>query len=102
MGIHDILVTIRIQILGSVPLTNTSGCGSGRPKKHTNPEPETGTLVNLHHSSKIKSQKKLQNSRNQDVSHYFCLMMERSVSGSVLVTNGSGSVTTTLAVMHTV
>jgi hypothetical protein len=30
--IRDILVRIRIRILGSVPLTNRSGCGSGRPK----------------------------------------------------------------------
>jgi hypothetical protein len=35
--IRDILVRILIQILGSVPLTNRSGCGSGRPKKHTDP-----------------------------------------------------------------
>ncbi len=30
LQIRDILV--RIRILGSVPLTNASGCGSGRPK----------------------------------------------------------------------
>ncbi len=34
LGIRDILVRIwmRIRILGSVPLTNGSGCGSGTPK----------------------------------------------------------------------
>ncbi len=59
------------------PTTSGSGCGFG-------------TLVHLHHSSKIKSHtlKKLQNSRNQGFSYYFCLMMEGS--GSVLVANGSG------------
>jgi hypothetical protein len=37
LRIRDILV--RIQILGSLLLTNGSGCGSGRPlKKHTDPE----------------------------------------------------------------
>jgi hypothetical protein len=33
---------------------------------------------------------KSQNSRNQGFSHYFCLMMEGSRSGSVLVANRSG------------
>jgi hypothetical protein len=34
LGIRDILVRtrMRIRILGSVPLTNGSGCGSGRPE----------------------------------------------------------------------
>jgi hypothetical protein len=34
LGIREILVPIRmrIRILGSVPLTNRSGCGSGRPR----------------------------------------------------------------------
>jgi hypothetical protein len=35
--IRDILVRILIRILGSVPLTNRSGCGSGRPKIRTDP-----------------------------------------------------------------
>jgi hypothetical protein len=49
-------------------------------------------LVHLHHSSKIKVIKKSQNSRNQGFSYryYFCLMMEGSGDGSVLVINGSG------------
>ncbi len=42
LGIRDILV--RIRILGTVPLTNGSGCGFL-------------TLEHLHHSSKIKSHK---------------------------------------------
>jgi hypothetical protein len=38
-----------------------------------------------------KIQKKSQNSRNQGFSNYFCLMTERSGSGSKPLTNGSGS-----------
>jgi hypothetical protein len=53
-----------------------------------------GKLVHLHHSSKIKNHNKLQNSRNQGFSYYFCLIMEGSWAifgaGSVLVTDGSG------------
>ncbi len=45
--------------------------------------------VHLHHLSKIKSQKDLQNSRNQGFSYYFCMMIEGS--GSIPLTNGSGS-----------
>jgi hypothetical protein len=45
--------------------------------------------VHLHHFSKIKSNKKSQNSRNQGFSYYFCLMKEGS--GSVPLTNGAGS-----------
>jgi hypothetical protein len=44
---------------------------------------------------KDKSQKESQNSRNQCFSYYFCLMIERSgagsESGSIPLTNGSGS-----------
>ncbi len=48
--------------------------------------------VHLHNFSKIKSQKKSRNSRNQYFSYYFCLMIEGpgSKSGSVLLTNWSG------------
>jgi hypothetical protein len=45
--------------------------------------------VNLHHFSKIKSQKESQNSRNQGFCYYFCMMIEGS--GSIPLTNGSGS-----------
>ncbi len=47
----------------------------------------------LHHFSKIKSQKESQNSRNQGFSYYFCMMIEGSgsVSGSIPLTNASGS-----------
>ncbi len=38
-----------------------------------------------------KSKKKSQNSRNQGFSYYFCLMIEGTGSGSVPLTNGSGS-----------
>jgi hypothetical protein len=38
--------------------------------------------VHLHHFSKIKSQKKSQNSRNQGFSYYFCMMKEGSGSGA--------------------
>ncbi len=47
--------------------------------------------VLLHHFSKIKSKKKSQNSRNHGFSCYFCSMIEGSGSGSILLTNGSGS-----------
>ncbi len=45
--------------------------------------------VLLHHFSKIKNHKKLQNrtGRNQGFSYYFCLMTEGS--GSIPLTNGS-------------
>jgi hypothetical protein len=55
-----------------MPLTNGSGFGS----------------VEFHHFSKIKVQKKSQNSRNQGFSYYFCLI---EGSGSIPLTNGSGS-----------
>jgi hypothetical protein len=73
LRIHDILVWIRIR--GSMPLTNGSGfgygsgCGSG--------------------SFYFHFQKKSQNSENQGLSHYFCLMIEGSVY--IPLTNGSGS-----------
>jgi hypothetical protein len=44
-----------------------------------------------HNFPKIKSQKESQNSMNQDFSYYFCTMTERSGSGSIPLTNGSGS-----------
>ncbi len=51
--------------------------------------------VHLHHFSKIKSQKESDNSRNQDFSYYFCMMIEGSgsgaESGSIPLTSGSGS-----------
>jgi hypothetical protein len=51
----------------------------------------------LQHFSKIKSQKDLQNSRNQGFSYYFCTMIvgsgsgSRAGSGSIPLTSGSGS-----------
>ncbi len=65
LRIRDTLVRIRIRILGSGPLTNGFGCGSGRPKKYG-----SGTVVPVHfyHSSKIVSHIEVKNSRNQDFS----------------------------------
>jgi hypothetical protein len=51
----------------------------------------SGTLVHLHHSSKIKVIKKSQNSRIRGFSCYFCYMMEVSGAGAVLLSNGYGS-----------
>ncbi len=45
----------------------------------------------LHHFSKIQSQTKSQNSRNQGFSYYFCLTIEGSGSGSISLADGSGS-----------
>jgi hypothetical protein len=45
----------------------------------------------LYYFSKIKSQKKSQNSRNQGFSYYFCMIREGSGSGSIPLTNGSGA-----------
>ncbi len=75
-----------IRILGSVPLSNGSGCRYGRPK----------IIRILWNRMRIrntgKSHKKSQNSKlEQGFFHYFCLMMEGSGDASVLVTNGSGS-----------
>ncbi len=89
------------QCWGSLTFWYGSGCGFSDPHLWlTDPDvnpggPKTygswfGTLVHLHHSSKIKVINSLQNSRNQGFSYYFCLMMKGSGDGSVLVTNGSG------------
>ncbi len=47
--------------------------------------------VHLHHFSKMKVKKKSQNSINQGFSLYFCLMIEGSGSGSIPLSNWSGS-----------
>jgi hypothetical protein len=47
--------------------------------------------VPLHYFSKIKSQKESQNSRIQDFSYYFCMMIEGSGSGSIHLSSGSES-----------
>jgi hypothetical protein len=58
LRIRDILgIQMLIGILGAVPLTNESGCGSGRPKTYGSNG--SGTLVHLQHSSKIKSHKEV-------------------------------------------
>ncbi len=100
-GIHDILVWIRIRIWirGSMPLTNGSGSGScyfrhwpSRCQQNTRYFLKSCSAyhfskVLLHHFSKIKIQKKSQNSRNQDCSYCFCLLIE----GSIPLSNRSGS-----------
>ena len=58
LRIRDMLVRIhmRMRILGSVPLTNGSECGSGRPNN-------AGTFISFFKDKKVI--KKSQNSRNQ-------------------------------------
>ncbi len=110
LQIYDILVWIRIRIWirASMTLNNGSGSrfGSGscyfrhwssRCQQKTNLEKSFSAhyflKVHLHHFSKIKkkSKKKSQSGRNQGFSYYFCLVIEGSVSGSIHLTNGSGS-----------
>ncbi len=103
MQIHDILGWIRIR--GSMPLTYGFGSGSWiwillfssltfkMPAKNlffnTIFSAYSFLKVHLHHFSKIKSQKESQNSRNQGFSYYLCMKIEGS--GSIPLTNGSGS-----------
>ncbi len=73
-------------------LWHVSGCRFGRPKnililRIRMRVQNTGTF---YHYSQLKVKKKLQKSGNQRFSYYFCVMMEGSGAGSVLVTNGSG------------
>jgi hypothetical protein len=115
LRIHDILGWIRIRIRGSMPLTNGSGSGSWirillfssltfkMPAKtnffNTIFSPYDFLKLHLHHFSKIKIQKELQNRMNQGFSYYFCMMIEGSGSGSragsgsgsIPLTSGSGS-----------
>jgi hypothetical protein len=71
LRIRDILVRIRMpmRILGSVPLANGS-MWIREAQKHTRIR-NTDTFT---HSSKIRSHKNSQNSRNQGFSYYFCLI----------------------------
>ncbi len=83
---------IWIRIRGSMPLTNGSGCGSGsfyfhhwpsRCHQKTNFKKSFSAyyfLKVLFTSFFKKVKKKSQNSRNQDFSYYFCLMIEGSGS----------------------
>ncbi len=102
MTLHDIFVWILIR--GSMPLTNGSWSGfeSGSCYFRHWPSRCQQKLilfkifsayyflkVHFHHFSKIKSQKELQNSRNQGFSYYFWMMIEGS--GSIPLTNGSRS-----------
>jgi hypothetical protein len=100
---------IRIRIRGSMPLTNGSGSGSGSwirillYSSLTFKMPTKNNFclnifsayyhlkVHLHNFLKIKSQKESQNSMNQGFSYYFCMMTEGFGSGSIPLTNGSGS-----------
>ncbi len=78
-----------MRILGSVPLTNESGCGSGSPKNIGIQIRNSCTFTSFF---KDKKSSRSFNSRHQGISYYFCLMMEGSGprAGSVLLTNGSG------------
>jgi hypothetical protein len=98
LRIHDILGWIRI--LGSMPLSNGSGFGSGSwirillfssltfkmPAKNyffnTIFSAYYFLKLHLHHFSKIKSKKESQNRRNQGYCNYFCMMIDGSGSGS--------------------
>ncbi len=76
------------QCFGSVTFWYEYGCGSGSSDPYlclTDPD------ADLEHWHKVIT--KSQNSRSQGFSYYFCLMMEGSGAGSILVTNGSGFTT---------
>ncbi len=89
--IHDVLVWIRIRILDPDPSIFVIDLQDANNK--------TNFLFNFFclllfedtfiSYLKIKSQKESQNSRNQGFSYYFCMMIEGS--GSIPLTNGSGS-----------
>ncbi len=92
------IILVRIRIRGSIPLTNGSGSFSFRQWPSRCQQKYLLKFfvcyflkVHLHHSSQNKSIKKSQNNRNHGFSYYFCLMIEGSESGSVSLTNGSGS-----------
>ncbi len=107
LRIHVILGWIRIR--GSMPLTNVSGSWirillfSSLTFKMPAKNKFFNTIfsaydflkLHLHHFSKKKNQKESQNSRNQGLSYYFCMMIEgsgaRAGSGSIPLTSGSGS-----------
>jgi hypothetical protein len=95
---------LRIQICGSVPLTNGSGSDSGSCSFHQWPSRRQLKMIFLLISFWryidifllwLNLIKYSQNGKNQGFSHYFCLMIEGSGSGyesrSELLTNGSGS-----------
>ena len=80
---NDTCVWIRIRIRGSMPLTNGSGSSCfhhwhSRRQQKTNKKSFLHITFwrHLHHFSKIKRQKKLQNSRNQGFSYNFCLIID--------------------------
>ncbi len=99
---HDIVVRIRILILGSIPLL------TGRDSD-TDPAPEPAITFNMASKNHFYlsffayyfllfeatffKDKKSQNSMNRGFYYYFCLMIEGSGAGSRSVrhTNGSGS-----------
>ena len=77
---HVGTVRTRMRILGSVPLTNESGCGSGMPKKtyeFYGSKWRSGTHVK---SYKIVTKQK----KEIKFFLFFCLMMEGSGAGSQL------------------
>ncbi len=82
LGIRDILVWIRMRIHISDYRIRMQ---IREAQKHTDPEHWYIYII----LQRYKVIKKLQNSRNQGFSCYFCLLMEGSGAGSVLLTNGS-------------
>ncbi len=80
----------------------TFWCGSGSADpclRLIDPDPST-FIIDLQDANKKVTLKKVvlhitlwrsQSSRNQGFSYYFCLMIEESGSGSIPLTNGSGS-----------
>ncbi len=77
--IRDIFVRILIHILGSVPLTNFSGCGFERLKTYGSYVSGSGTLVHV-----LSFFKAVLRIRNKSFGSGFG-------SGTVPLTNGSGS-----------
>ncbi len=104
--IRDMLARIRMRILGSVPLTNRSGCGSGSgfcsfsPMTFKMPTKNiffanfvclSFLKVHLHYLLKIISHKEVTNSWNHGFSEFFYLLMEGSGAGSGSVQINYGS-----------
>jgi hypothetical protein len=99
LRIHDILawIRIRIWIRGSKPLTGGSGSCYFRHRSSTcqNYLKKVFLMITFTFTFlsffKDKKSKRSHKAGNQGFSYYFCLVTEGSGSGSVPLTNGSGS-----------